>query len=182
MQDTIEATKRYNNKRARLWRQANPEKARAIGRKSAQKRREINPEYGRQAKRNWYWADPEKARLKSRLWYHANKELVASKYKEYSLSPKGIYVHKQASAYYIGIGFNLEEQVFINWFITQPQTCYYCGKSFNEEIPALHRTIDRKDNKQGYSLNNIVLACRSCNARKRQKPEEEFKILIGGKL
>lgn len=67
------------------------------------------------------------------------------------------------------IEFTIKE--FISWYNKQDKTCIYCHKTEREAIKDksgkyCRLSIDRKDNKIGYTLNNIGLCCMSCNLRK----------------
>lgn len=59
--------------------------------------------------------------------------------------------------------------------------CFYCGdlprnikKHKNTVRPLIYNGIDRKDNKQGYTLENTVPCCRICNHAKGTLTVEEF--------
>ena len=61
------------------------------------------------------------------------------------------------------------------------QNCYYCGmcptnKSYNytKDTAFIYNGIDRKDNTQGYTLENCVPCCSICNKAKRDMPYNEF--------
>jgi hypothetical protein len=94
-----------------------------------------------------------------------------------------------------GIGFNLTADILEEWWHRQPDICYYCGLTIDEylkirdfiisydgnnfEISKFKRfyrspkhqsirwmTIDRKENDQGYTIENIVKSCWICNSLK----------------
>jgi hypothetical protein len=48
------------------------------------------------------------------------------------------------------------------------QACFYCGS------PISTIGIDRKDNKKGYTLANVVACCNACNMAKRANTVEQF--------
>jgi hypothetical protein len=62
--------------------------------------------------------------------------------------------------------------------------CYYCGISpsvkdakYGNKVASkdiIFNGIDRKDSSKGYTLDNCVSACTSCNYGKHQKSSEEF--------
>jgi len=63
--------------------------------------------------------------------------------------------------------------------------CYYCNreplqicKSRSGSIPYLYNGIDRKDNNEGYIIENCVPCCKYCNYAKRHLSLEEFKSWI----
>lgn len=68
-----------------------------------------------------------------------------------------------------------------------PKTCFYCG--VNQDIYLAYWkkygkfnrrfSFDRKDNKKGYTINNVVLACLLCNVIKSSIFSESQMKLIG---
>jgi 5-methylcytosine-specific restriction endonuclease McrA len=65
-----------------------------------------------------------------------------------------------------GMPINITADAFVTWYKSQLQTCYYCsGELVNGGARSgfSSLTLDRKDNNQGYTLDNIVLCCRRCN-------------------
>lgn len=64
-----------------------------------------------------------------------------------------------------GFAFNLSQEQF-DLFWQKP--CHYC----QSEIETVG--IDRKDNKFGYHIENIVSCCTWCNTSKRHTPYQEF--------
>lgn len=64
--------------------------------------------------------------------------------------------------------------------------CYYCGdppqtqkKAMNQwDKPLSYNGIDRVDNNKGYTLQNSVPCCKSCNFLKKDTPQEEFLTII----
>ena len=49
------------------------------------------------------------------------------------------------------------------------QKCYYCG-----QVPRLFGGIDRRDNKQGYHIDNAVPCCSRCNMMKGKLSPRDF--------
>lgn len=49
------------------------------------------------------------------------------------------------------------------WYRDQDKLCYYCGRPFGEPRDLDGETTDRLDNNEGYTVSNMVLACRRCN-------------------
>lgn len=69
-------------------------------------------------------------------------------------------------------------------FLTQIGTCHYCGSSdivWNAHKGAdtcIRSNLDRKDNTLGYTFENVVVCCKTCNAMKRDwLSYEEFKAV-----
>lgn len=61
------------------------------------------------------------------------------------------------------------------------QNCYYCGVEPQQEAKHPHCTtgyiyngIDRIDNNKGYTIDNVVPCCDTCNYAKRTTPYKEF--------
>lgn len=66
--------------------------------------------------------------------------------------------------------FSLTYNEFV--FFTQIGCCHYCGGS------NIVWNLDRKDNTQGYSFDNVVVCCKECNMMKRDwLSYEEFKAI-----
>ena len=100
--------------------------------------------------------------------------------------PKGVallnYVYNsyKHSAKVKGLKFNLTKDQ-IKEIITKD--CHYCGMPPSNEYSSKHfagakdfkrHGIDRKDNSEGYVLDNCVPCCKSCNYLKRHYNYEEF--------
>lgn len=71
------------------------------------------------------------------------------------------------NAHHRGIEFNINIVKFKDWFTKQEPFCYYCSQELTIPKGQHHKmtdeTYDRKDNAQGYRMDNLVLACRRCN-------------------
>jgi len=55
--------------------------------------------------------------------------------------------------------------------------CHYCGDAPSRELSkasGLYNGVDRKDNSKGYTANNSVACCWSCNLMKRDLPYDCF--------
>jgi 5-methylcytosine-specific restriction endonuclease McrA len=116
-----------------------------------------------------------------------NKELH-KKYSEiWRFSLHGIYSVLRNKAKKRNIDFNILEEDFKDWYNKQKQKCIYCGRSLTtiqkdtkESDNHKHRlTIDRKDNKKGYTIENITLACYRCNVIKGNYFTEKEMLKIG---
>ncbi len=77
-----------------------------------------------------------------------------------------------------GNKYELSDDDFIK--ITQ-SPCFYCGahpsnSTHNRRGSGnyIYNGIDRIDNSNGYSLNNIVSCCRTCNLAKRDMSQQDF--------
>lgn len=83
--------------------------------------------------------------------------------------------------------FCCSEKEFITWYNNQKRICIYCNrleseciKDDNGRISRL--TIDRKDNKQGYIITNLVLCCFNCNNIKGARFTYEQMLELGKTL
>lgn len=79
-----------------------------------------------------------------------------------------------------GLQFLLNKNDFVEWYEGAEKACCYCGatEEFLKklEIKKNMLTVDRKDNTDGYRLENICLACFKCNTLKNSFfTEEEWK-------
>ena len=89
--------------------------------------------------------------------------------KQYGLTQRGRYYKLKDNCWTIGRAIEINVDAFIAWYKAQPKTCYYCGVELvngGARSGFTSLTIDRKDNNQKYTLENIVLACRRCNLMK----------------
>lgn len=77
--------------------------------------------------------------------------------------------------------FELTEEQFKK--LTQ-QDCYYCGEKPKNVYKNKYRGeyiyngLDRLDNTKGYTIDNVVPCCITCNAAKRKLTLQEFKDLV----
>jgi len=60
--------------------------------------------------------------------------------------------------------------------------CHYCGcppsrevDEYDKDHPYVYNGIDRMDNSKGYTIDNVVPCCLTCNRAKNQKGYEEFR-------
>lgn len=71
---------------------------------------------------------------------------------------------------------------FEEWFNLTQLPCYYCGversnthqKASPFGVDFTYNGIDRKDSTSGYTSENCVTSCRTCNMAKRLMSEKEF--------
>lgn len=72
--------------------------------------------------------------------------------------------------------FNIDYEVFK---VLVKQNCYYCGKEPSQRLHWLQNVLyynglDRVDNNEGYTIDNVVTCCRDCNYGKRSLSKEDF--------
>lgn len=84
----------------------------------------------------------------------------------------------EAHARYRNLEFNLSSNQFNN--LTK-QTCYYCGKEPFQVVNLrgcngtyTYNGIDRLDNTRGYTIDNCVPCCGTCNKAKMKMSVNEF--------
>ena len=100
-----------------------------------------------------------------------------------SLTPQWRFSLLKSNAKRRNISLEMTINEFIYWFGKQRLNCYYCGISLithgNHSIACL--TIDRRDNKLGYKVANIVLTCQRCNMMKGSWLTEKEMVEIAEK-
>ena len=79
------------------------------------------------------------------------------------------------------IPFLISKEEFCAWYEAQsPHKCAYCELSLEQlRHMGIDMSVDRADNVQGYTLNNITLACLTCNKIKLDVLTYEDMRLIG---
>ena len=85
--------------------------------------------------------------------------------------------------------FNMKRREFIKWYEKQEKKCVYCSlpeseiKNIDDPFmnASVRLTLDCKDNYRGYDIDNLVLACRRCNALKNDFMEYWEMVEIGQK-
>lgn len=90
-----------------------------------------------------------------------------------------LYRAYRSSAIRRGYSFDLSENEFR---ILTKQFCYYCGNppmqmykiKANKNIPYRYNGIDRLDNLEGYTIDNCVPCCGTCNRMKMDMNFENF--------
>ena len=80
------------------------------------------------------------------------------------------------------LDFGLTKDQFYE--ITQ-KDCYYCGAKPNNKLTGhncygeyVYNGLDRIDNTKGYTIDNVVPCCKTCNYAKRDLTLQEFKNWI----
>lgn len=126
-----------------------------------------------------------KGKKTAKKYYYSNKG--QKRHKNYSQTPEGIYAHIKGGAKHRKIKFNISKEDFIKWHNSQKKKCVYCDRTEQEAIKDRNGnykrlTIDRKNNNEGYSLDNIVLACHRCNTIKSKTFTYNQMIRVGNIL
>ena len=78
------------------------------------------------------------------------------------------------------ISFNLKLSQIIN---ISSMNCYYCGEpprniKWRRYFCFIYQGIDRMNNKKGYSIDNVVPCCLSCNSIKGDRLSHQEMILV----
>ena len=99
-------------------------------------------------------------------------------YPAYTVKPNAIYGRLKKYP----VSFSKKE--FAIWYNSQPKICSYCEITMEDSFKLQNKrlTIDRINNKKGYDLNNICLACFRCNAIKSDFFNKEEMGKIGHKF
>lgn len=143
-----------NRLKAKRWREANPERAKALYRKN-------------------YTANIEERRAGSRRWYAEHKEYSKEYRREYlktHLVAHRIADHRRRARENHAEGFHTAEE-WQNVLIQHNNKCFYCGtdKEFLTQDHAIPLSRGGSD-----WIENIVPACKSCNSQKQAKTSEEY--------
>lgn len=109
--------------------------------------------------RRWYRKNLEKSRRRGREAARAFLNSHPSTRSFYSV---------KGGAQRRGVKFLLSREDFKQWWLEQDAQCHYCGLNAagNKAYQGRRLSVDRKNNSEGYSLDNIVLACDRCNISK----------------
>lgn len=168
-----EKRKEYHKEYMKAYRKNNPDKIRAIHKKS-----EARPER-KEYLRNWWKNSPkakeitkkfrksDKQKEYDREWNKANPEKVRAKHKRYYLTTKGIINRLKKidrSRFRIentNLTIELIERVNL-----RDTRCVYCGKKFNDLKDYKFIQYDHINPFKPFSENNMVRCCSSCNQSK----------------
>lgn len=103
--------------------------------------------------------------LQDQEWCKAFNEKMRIYTRNYNQQPNGKYQQYKNNAKKRDLPFLISFEEF-NQFWQQP--CYYCGSN----IPTIG--LDRVDNEQGYSIENVRPCCRTCNIMKQRLDTDVF--------
>jgi 5-methylcytosine-specific restriction endonuclease McrA len=149
--------------------------------------------------REYYLQNRAKILKQGKLWRENNQEKIKiyrqraklkSKqlYARWIKSPNAIYGVLKSNAKSRKIKFNIKKEQFVLWYNKQLLKCFYCKRSLTQiqkedskhwKHRILRLTIDRKNNKKGYKLSNLVLACPLCNGIKSDYFSAQEMLIIG---
>ena len=111
----------------------------------------------------------EKWLEKNRLWREANPEKMKLYMAKYEASSKGKFTKLRERARAANTPMPIKMEEFIEWYERQELKCYYCDTELSiaigqKKLDGL--SIDRKNNNEGYTLENMVFSCNRCNMAK----------------
>ena len=144
------------------------------------KDKEETRQYHINKNKEWYLKNKEKHLANSKEWaknhraeivkivqryVRRNKEKVSKYNSEFNKTPMGRYRYYKCRVGKRGFEFLLTLEKFTEII---SKFCIYCGEN---EKP---RGIDRVDNLLGYTIENSVPSCNSCNMMKKIMTKEEF--------
>jgi 5-methylcytosine-specific restriction endonuclease McrA len=140
--------------------------------------------------KNYYKERYPKNKIRVKEYQQEHKEEIKHYQKNYILTPNSIYSQIESRIQKTNKDLAITKEEFIKWYNKQEQECHYCKRTL-EEIKQDKQeradfknrlSIDRKDNNKGYTLDNIVLACRRCNIIKGDYFTEQEMLEIGNNL
>lgn len=104
---------------------------------------------------------------RAREYYQRNKEKINNEKRN---NPSSMIPHLRVRAFKNGLSFEITPETFRKWYDKQKKECVYCGipierLPINDKDPRSTKrlSIDRKNNKIGYEIDNIVFSCVRCN-------------------
>lgn len=103
--------------------------------------------------------------IKKRLYYQINKKDILEESHKWRQTIKGRLASYRRGATKRNIEWFLTEEDFLNLW---NKNCFYCG----DVIKTIG--IDRKNNNEGYKIDNVVPCCSICNKLKLALPYEDF--------
>ena len=123
----------------------------------------------------WY-AKTKETRIASARKYRQENKAAFNQYRNNyrTKNPEGIFDCIKQSAKKRGIVLGVSRLDFVDWHNAQPKICVYCSRSedeVNQDVLVVRNkstrlTIDRKNNDEGYFLDNLTLSCMRCNSIK----------------
>ncbi len=117
--------------------------------------------------------NPEWAKERARLNYWRHRETRLIKVKEYKKNNRALYneLDRKRRNLKNNLPATLTEKEWNKLLMYHSYKCYYCGEK-SDQLEKEHKIPLSKGG--GYTKENIVPACRSCNAKKHTLTEIEF--------
>ncbi len=163
--------KEYHSKRSKIWREAN----RGYRKEQAAKYNEENKEYLKECSRKRYRKNLVQNRERNnkyhRKYYQRNKRRIKKRNKEYrALNPERHRIIKQRRrARKRQLPATLTEDQWQETLEACNHKCVYCGAPWKD---GEHFVPESKGG--GYTVNNILPACKRCNLTKSDKDPFDF--------
>jgi len=146
-------------------------------------------EESRKQSLEYYYKHLKECQERSRKYMRDHKKALRKKQKIWSLKNyiRPIYYDIKRRCKKKNIPLNMTLSEFLMWYTIQEKTCVYCGISedrWSDSGDSLAKfyyrlQVDRSDNKKGYSIDNIVLACPRCNFTKSDFFTSKQMLIIG---
>lgn len=132
--------------------------------------------------KEWKKANRERYKIQQREWYERNKEQAKQASVKWAKTPSGKAsfansAHRRRALKAKTTSESIADE--IKRLLKLAKACYYCERPFSK---TLKPTIDHilPLNKGGsHTIDNLCLACKSCNSKKNAKHPEEWAKQIG---
>jgi hypothetical protein len=128
------------------------------------------------------------SRKLSREYRKEHAEKFRDTQRKWTQTPKGAYKSLKNSTR--GHLVKITQEKFVEWYQSQPRTCFYCGiaepelqqikDAYNNKTYRL--SIDRVDSTKDYEEGNLVLCCLRCNHIKGDFFTQSEMVEIGQKF
>ncbi len=144
-------------------------------RRSNRTEEEIQQEQKR--KKEYYEEHKDKFLPKFKAYRKSNKKYIAEWQKEHANTPRGRYGIIKRSAKQRGIIFEIDFDRYEEELWGLP--CHYC----EADLAPRYGTLDRMNSNGGYTHDNVVPCCSTCNSAKNTIPYKDYvdKLLLGNK-
>jgi 5-methylcytosine-specific restriction endonuclease McrA len=151
---------------------ADPEKRRAYGREWMRR----NAEKAREAMRRWRERHPEEHRAENNAYYARHAERLSRRIADYHRANPAVVRAKSQRhrALRKGAGGSFSPQEWTDLVAAHEGRCAYCG--CDAPLEPDHRVALSRGGSN--SIENILPACRRCNARKHRMSEAEFRARL----
>jgi len=142
--------------------------------------REEHKEQIAEKNRLWRLANPDKVRaIKQRQKENGYTDWFQRQYRTTAASK---YSSLKSRARDRGIEFGIPKEEFIEWFDEHPKYCSYCNMELTIGTNGNHKvwlTVDRKNNDNCYTMDNITISCMRCNLMKSNDISYELMVKVG---
>lgn len=179
-----EANRENRKEYAKTWREQKKldpswvEQEKKKSRERNKRYSDSNPEAIKQSRDKYKEANREKINAQSREYYQKNREAILEKKREYEQTEEAKIKRRIIRLNYIarkkGASGDYTKNDFLSLFEEGDQSCYLCGCSINKfDFHIEHKTpLTRGGSNE---IDNIGISCMTCNIRKGDRTEEEFR-------